>query len=264
MSDSLPRSAVDNPLFDLLAAGDRAGTLAYAAGMDDDEKRRQKSLVRKLRLVVSAEPTSARSTGGWWLGRLTADHWAAADIAHMACIGAERSADLSYTDVKVARDAPPALFPDRLDLFVESWSARYERNPKGWDRNRGIEAMFDWVRDGLIPAPARRGAMLLLLRETQMDRVAYLKFLRERPGLIDVTLKELFRVPGVTGASAMQFDETNPWENRRLSVLLPQLVKLGYWDDEWVRQRIERVLASDEWPEYQKRFFKLLRSNLAE
>jgi hypothetical protein len=61
----------------------------------------------------------------------------------------------------------------------------------------------------------------------------------------------------------MQFDEANP-EDRRLSVLLPQLVKLGYWDGEWVRQRIERVLASDEWPEYQKRFFKLLRSNLAD
>ncbi|MGM0930140.1 MAG: hypothetical protein ACQEXN_10560 [Actinomycetota bacterium] len=264
MSEPVPPSAVDNPLFNLLAAGDRAGTLAYAAAMDDDEKRRQRSLVRKLRLVVSAEPTCARSADGWWLGELTADHWAAADIAHMACIGAERSADLSYTDRKVARDAPPALFPDRLELFVESWSARYVRNPKGWDRNRGIEAMFDWVRSGLVPAPVQRGAMLLLLSETQVERIDFLKFLRERPGLIEVTLKELFRVPGVKGASAMQFDEANPREHRRLSVLLPQLVKLGYWDGEWVRQQIERVLASDEWPEYQKRFFKLLRSNLAE
>jgi hypothetical protein len=263
MSDSVPASAVDNPLFDLLAAGDRAGALAYAAAMDDDEKRRQKSLVRRLRLVVSAEPTGARSPDGWWLGGLTADHWAAADIAHMACIGAERSADLSYTDRKVARDAPPELFSNRLELFVESWSARYERNPKGWDRNRGIEAMFDWVRAGLVPAPVQRGAMLLLLSETQVERIDFLKFLRERPALIDVTLKELFRVPGVKGASAMQFDEANPPE-RRLSVLLPQLVKLGYWDGEWVRHQIEQVLASDEWPEYQKRFFKLLRSNLAE
>ncbi|MGW6173605.1 hypothetical protein ACWF5H_08965 [Arthrobacter sp. NPDC055138] len=263
MSDSLPTSAADNRLFDLLAAGDRAGTLAYAAAMDDGEKRRQKSLVRRLHLVVSAEPTGARSPDGWWLGGLTADHWAAADIAHMACIGAERSADLSYTDRKVARDAPPVLFPGQLELFVEAWSARYERSPKGWDRNRGIEAMFDWVRDGLIPAPAQRGAMLLLLSETQAQRINFLKFLRERPGLVDVTLKELFRVPGVKGASAMQFDEANT-EDRRLSFLLPQLVKLGYWDGEWVRQRIELVLASDEWPEYQKRFFKLLRSNLAE
>ncbi|MFT4471205.1 hypothetical protein ACMX2H_14985 [Arthrobacter sulfonylureivorans] len=264
MSDALPPSADHNPLFGLLASGDRAGTLAYAAAMDDDEKRRQKSLVRKLRLVVSAEPTGARSPDGWWLGPLTAEHWAAADIAHMACIGAERSADLSYTDRKVARDAPPALFPDRLELFVESWSARFERNPKGWDRNRGTEAMFDWVRDGLVPAPAQRGAMLLLLGETQVQRINFLKFLGERPGLINVTLKELFHVPGVKGASAMQFDEANPRENRRLSVLLPQLVKLGYWDGEWVRHSIEHVLASDEWPEYQKRFFKLLRSNLAE
>ena len=263
MSDSLPTSAVANRLFDLLAAGDRNGTLAYAAAMDDGEKRRQKSLVRRFRLIVSAEPTGTRSAGGWWLGPLTPDHWAAADLAHMACIGAERSADLSYTDLKVARDAPPELFPDRLDLFVEAWSARYERNPKAWDRNRGIEAMFDWVRDGLVPAPAQRGAMLLLLSETQVQRINFLKFLRERPGLIDVTLKELFRVPGIKGASAMQFDEANP-EERRLSVLLPQLVKLGYWDGEWVRQRIEYVLAGDEWPEYQKRFFKLLRSNLAE
>jgi hypothetical protein len=263
MNDTLPTSAVDNPLFDLLAAGDRAGTLAYVAAMDDGEKRRQKSLVRKLRLVVSAEPTGARSADGWWQGELQPDHWAAADIAHMACIGAERSADLSYTDRTVARDAPPALFPGQLELFVESWSARYERNPKGWDRNRGIEAMFDWVRDGLVPAPVQRGAMLLLLSETQVQRINFLKFLRERPGLVDVTLKELFRVPGVKGASAMQFDEANP-EDRRLSVLLPQLVKLGYWDGEWVRRSIERVLASDEWPEYQKRFFKLLRSNLAE
>ena len=106
--------------------------------------------------------------------------------------------------------------------------------------------------------------MLLLLSQTQVGTIDFLKFLRARPGLIDVTLKELFRVPGIKGASAMQFDEGNPWENRKLAVLLPQLVKLGYWDAEWVRQGIERVLASDEWPDYQKRFFKLLRSNLAD
>lgn len=264
MSEPVPPTALDNPLFDLLAAGDRAGTLAHSAAMDDDEKRRQKPLVRRFRLVVSAEPAGARSQDGWWIGPLVDDHWAAADIAYMACIGAERSADLSYTDSKVARDAPPALFPNQLELFVESWSARYERNPKGWDRNRGIEAMFEWVRGELVAAPKQRGAMLLLLGLTQVERIDFLRFLRERPGLIEVTLPELFRVPGVKGASAMQFDETNPRESRKLSVLLPQLVKLGHWDGDWLRSEIEHLLASDDWPEYQKRFFKLLRSNLAD
>ena len=156
MTDPGPVPAADNPLFDLLSAGDRAGVLGYAAAMPDSEKRRQKSMVRRFRTVVSAEPTGQRSPDGWWQGPLKPDHWAAADIAHMACIGAERSAGLSYTDFKVARDVPPVLFPGHLDLFVEAWAARYLRNPKGWDRNRGIEAMFDWVRDGLVPAPAHR------------------------------------------------------------------------------------------------------------
>src|SRR3712207_8133024 len=41
------------------------------------------------------------------------------------------------------------------------------RDPRAWDRIRGIEAQFDWAHEGLVPAPVDAGAVLFLISRAQ-------------------------------------------------------------------------------------------------
>lgn len=154
------------------------------------------------------------------------------------------------------------IFPAGLTEVADEWSDRYHRNPKAWDRIRGLEAMFDWADRGLIEPPMRPGAVLLLI--TGVPKTLYakdlLRYLVERPVLLDTTLPALFTTPGIKGASAAQRDAEAD-DGGLGGYVIPELIRLGHWDRAQVLAWCETALAVPR-SEYEYRWFRQLRAKL--
>lgn len=206
---------------------------------------------------IDLSPDSARDPQGRWVGRLRQAHWDAATVARLGTREAQIAAKRVHpVELPVARDLIPRLFPEQLDVFVEVWSQAFLSNPKAWDRLRGVEAMFDWAQQGLVPPPTQRGAVLLLIALHDLS-----EYLDEHPVLIGTTLPLLFQVEGRKGASAAQRDhETRP----ALSLgrhLVPRLIREGHWEREQVLQWCEQALAMPR-SAYELRWFRALRERV--
>lgn len=210
--------------------------------------------------MVGDSPHGGRSSDRQWLGPLRSGHCSAADAAVLACSTLAQALKYSPLDMPDAYDLPRIFFPDDLDAFVEEWSSRFLRNPKAWDRIRGLDAMFDWAHSGLVPAPTHQGAVLCLA--TSMPGASsgthLLRYLEERPCLIEVSFARIFVVDGIKGASGAQRDETTPWPRRRLdNYVIPQLIRRGHWSREMVLDGIDRALKRGQTPYLQRWFLGL-------
>jgi hypothetical protein len=155
-----------------------------------------------------------------------------------------------------ARDLPKAFFPGHLEAFAREWSARFLRRPKAWDRIRGIEAQFDWAHEGLVPAPVDPGSVLFLITRAQgaLDGPDLLRYLEARPVLIDVTLRRIFDIDGVPGASFAQRDEAIGAGRRMDDFVIPEPIRRRHWTADFVRDGIARALARGQTP-YLARWF---------
>ena len=142
---------------------------------------------------------------------------------------------------------------------------RFLRAPRAWDRIRGIEAQFDWAHEGLIPPPVDAGAVLFLVTRAQgaLDGPDLLRYLEARPVLIEVTLRRIFDVDGVRGASLAQRDQAVVAGRRMDDFVIPELVRRGHWTADFVRDGIARALARGQRP-YQARWFHGLAAQVAD
>src|SRR3712207_68793 len=138
------------------------------------------------------------------------------------------------------------------------------RDPRAWDRIRGIEAQFDWAHEGLVPAPVDAGAVLFLISRAQgtLDGPDLLRYLEARPVLIDVTLRRIFDVDGVPAASLAQRDEGIAEGRRMADFVIPELIRRGHWTADFVRNGIDRALARGQNP-YLARWFTGLAEQLS-
>ena len=257
--DEAPGTAA---LWSALRRGRRDETVEVLLSMPAAQRRRLRPAVRAHERLVTAHPDSARAPDREWSGPLRSGHWSAAAAAVLACSTLPQAVRYWPLDVPDAVDLPRAFFPDDLDAFVEEWSARFLRNPKAWDRIRGMEAMFDWAHQGLVPAPTQRGAVLHLITSVPRTHTGtlLLRYLEQRPCLIEVTFARIFDVDGIKGASPAQRDETTPWRSRRLdNHVIPQLIERGYWSRQMVLEGIERALGRGQTPYLQRWFHGLAR-----
>ena len=142
---------------------------------------------------------------------------------------------------------------------------RFLRAPRAWDRIRGIEAQFDWAHEGLIPPPVDAGAVLFLVTRAQgaLDGPDLLRYLEARPVLIEVTLRRIFDVDGVRGASLDQRDQAVVAGRRMDDFVIPELVRRGHWTADFVRDGIARALARGQ-PPYQARWFHGLAARVTD
>lgn len=221
------------------------------------QRQRLRPEVRAHERLVTAHPDSARAPDGEWSGPLRSGHWSAAAAALLACSTLSQAVNYAPLDMPDAFDLPKAFFPDDLDTFVAEWSVRFLRNPKARDRIRGLDAMFDWAHEGLVPAPTQPGAVLCLATGVPGARSGtyLLRYLEQRPCLVQVTFARIFDVDGIEGASLAQRDETTPWRNRRLdNHVIPQLVRRGHWSRQMVLDGIDRALSRGQTPYLQHWF----------
>lgn len=220
-------------------------------------KRAWTPAVRAAAAAIDAAPTGERNPQKLWTGTLRQAHWDASTVARLGTREAQAAATRVHpVELQVARDLIPRLFPDDLGVFVEVWSQAFLSNPKAWDRLRGVEAMFDWAQQGLVAPPTQRGAVLLLLSLPGLS-----PYLDDHPVLIGTTLPLLFQVPGRSGASAAQRDETMPGLTLGRHIV-PRLIREGHWERERVLQWCEQALAMPR-SAYELRWFRALRERVA-
>ncbi len=244
--------------------GRRTETIKALLAMPDAERHRLRTQVRAHERLVGSCPDQAHALGREWVGPLRSGHRSAAAAAVLACSPVAQAVKYAPLDMPDALDLPRAFFPEQLDAFVEEWSARFLRNPKAWDRIRGLDAMFDWAHLGLVPAPTQQGAVLCLVTALPgaQSGTQVLRYLEERPCLIEVTFARIFDVDGIKGASLAQRDETTPWPARRLdNYVIPELVKRGHWSQEFVLAGIDRALTRGQSP-YLQRWFRGLAERI--
>ncbi|WP_459643589.1 hypothetical protein [Kineococcus sp. NUM-3379] len=238
-------------LWSALRRGRRDEAVEVLLSMPARRRQRLRPAVRAHERFVTGHPDSARAPDGEWTGPLRSGHWSAAAAALLACSPLPQAVKYWPLDMPDAADLPRAFFPENLDAFVEEWSARFLRNPRAWDRIRGLDAMFDWAHEGLVPAPTQQGAVLCLATGVPGARSGthLLDYLEERPCLIEVTFARIFDVDGIKGASLAQRDETTPWRSRRLdNYVIPQLVRRGHWSRQLVLDGIDRALGRGQTP----------------
>lgn len=228
------------------------------------ERTRLRRTVRPITAAIDAAPVGELDADGRWGGRLTHGHHLASTAAQLATATLEQATRLHPIDVPLGRQLLPQIFPDDLTVIADAWSDRYHRNPKAWDRNRGIEAMFDWAQQGLIEPPARPGAVLLLITgvpSTLFARIL-LTYLLERPVLLRTTLPLLFTTPGIKGASAAQRDACAD-DGGLAGYVIPQLIDRGIWQRDEVSAWCARALEVPR-SEYEFRWFPRLAEELRE
>jgi hypothetical protein len=243
-------------LWAALRAGRRDDVVRAVLPLPEDRRRRLRPLVRRHDRLVGGEPIGARAPAGEWDGELRPWHHSAAAAAVLGCSTVEQAVTYAPLDLPDARDLPKAFFPGHLEAFAREWSARFLRNPKAWDRIRGIEAQFDWAHEGLIPAPVDRGAVLFLITRAQgtLDGPDLLRYLEDRPVLITVTLRRIFDVDGIPGASLAQRDEAIAEGRRMDDFVIPELIRRGHWTHDFVHDGIDRALGRGQTP-YLTRWF---------
>lgn len=243
-----------------LRYGHRDEAVEVLVSMSSAQRQRLRSAVRAHERIVAGYPVGAVAPDREWVGPLRPGHWSAAAAALLACSTLSQAVKYAPLDMPDAFDLPRVFFPEDLDVFVEEWSSRFLRNPKAVDRIRGLDAMFDWAHEGLVPAPTQRGAVLCLATGVPggLSGTYLLRYLLERPCLIQVTFARIFDVDGVKGASLAQRDETTPWPDRRLdNYVIPQLVTRGLWSREMVFNGIDRALSRGQTPYLQRWFHGL-------
>jgi hypothetical protein len=257
--------ATEAGLWAALRDGHRDDVVEAVLQLPGVRRRRLRPIVRRYERRVTAEPSGVRSPDGEWNGELTDAHWSAAAAAVLGCSTLEQAVTYAPLDPPDAEDLPKAFFPEHLEDFAREWFARYLRDPKAWDRIRGIDAAFEWAHDGLIPPPTDDGAVLYLI--TSVPRrpggTDLLGYLEARPRLIEVTLRRIFDVDGIRGASLAQRDDTAPVGWQRLDDhVIPQLIRRGYWTVDFVEDGIARALARGQNP-YLTRWFRRLAAHVA-
>jgi hypothetical protein len=90
-----------------------------------------------------------------------------------------------------------------------------------------------------------------------------LRYLEARPLLVEVTLRRIFDVDGIRGASLAQRDETAPPGRQRLDDgVIPDLIRRGYWTVDFVEDGIARPLSRGQSP-YLARWFHGLAAHIA-
>ncbi|CAA9254002.1 MAG: hypothetical protein AVDCRST_MAG57-2285 [uncultured Blastococcus sp.] len=255
----------ESRLWSALRDGRRDDVVTTVLSIAPDRRPRLRPRVRRYERLVSAEPSGARSPDGLWTGALGANHWSAAAAAVLGCSTTEQAVTYSPLDPPDAEDLPKALFPDHLKAFAREWFARFLRDPKAWDRIRGIDAAFEWAKDGLVPPPTDDGAVLLLATAmpSRPHGTDLLRYLEARPVLIEVTLRRIFDVDGIRGASLAQRDDTAPpgWQ-RMDDLVIPELIRRGYWTVDFVEDGIARALARGQ-NAYLARWFNGLATHVA-
>lgn len=255
--------AAEERLWAGLRAGRRDEVVEAVLRLPEDRRQRLRPVVRRYDRLVSNEPIGARAPAGQWRGELRRGHHAAAAAAVLGCSTVDQAVTYAPLDLPDARDLPKAFFPEQLELFAQEWSARFLRSPKAWDRIRGIEAQFDWAHEGLIPPPVERGAVLFLVTRTPraLDGPALLRYLEARPVLLDVTLRRIFDVDGVPGASLAQRDDAVMDGRRMDDFVIPALIRRGHWSAAFVREGIDGALRRGQTP-YLARWFKGLDARI--
>jgi hypothetical protein len=246
-----------------LRAGRRDDVVQLLLDLPERRRRRLRTRARWFDELVSTSPFLSRSPGAWD-GILSDGHQSAAVAAVLGCSTLAQAVKYHPLDMPDARDLPKAFFPEHLQAFSDEWSARFLRSPKAWDRIRGIEAQYDWAHEGLIPAPVHPGAVLFLVTRGPgyLDGPEFIRYLEARPVLIDVTLRRIFDVDGVKGASLAQRDETTGQGSRMDDFVIPELIRRGRWSVEFVKDGIDRALARGQTP-YLTRWFAGLAAQLA-
>jgi hypothetical protein len=247
-----------------LRAGRRDDVVDAVLDLPEDRRRRLRPAVRRHGRVVGSRPIGARASDGEWGGELRLGHHSAAAAAVLGCSTLEQAVTYAPLDMPDARDLPRAFFPGHLEAFAREWSARFLRSPKAWDRIRGIEAQFDWAHEGLVPAPVDQGAVLFLITRTPgaLDGPDLLRYLEARPVLVDVTLRRIFDVDGIAGASLAQRDEAVEGGRRMDDFVIPELIRRGCWSVDFVRDGIDRALTRGQTP-YLARWFRGLDAHMS-
>ena len=256
--------AAEARLWAALRDGRRDDVVAAVLSLPPERRRRLRPAVRRYDRLVSAEGLGASSPDGVWSGDLRAAHHSAAAAAVLGCSTVEQALTYAPLDPPDAEELPKALFPEHLEAFAREWFARYLRNPKAWDRNRGIDAVFEWAQDGLIPPPTDDGAVLFLITSTpgRFHGTDLVRYLESRPCLIEVTLRRIFDVDGIRGASVAQRDEAAPPGGRMDDSVIPALIRRGYWTIHFVEDGIARALARGPSP-YLTRWFRGVAAHVA-
>lgn len=254
-------TADTSALYSGIANGDRDVVVEWLLGLPARERLALRTGVKRRHDILLAAASSSRSPEGYWVGPLRSGHWSAAQAALLGCSTLTQAVQYAPLDPPDAAELPRAFFPAHLEAFVEEWSARFLRNPKAWDRIRGLHAMFDWAHEGLVAPPVHDGAVLLLAT-TPPPRVMLWSYLLRRPCLIETTLPRIFDVDGISGASPAQADEhVHPPDRGLGNQVIPRLVARGQWQAEDVQTGIARALARDLGA-YQHRWFRSLRDRL--
>lgn len=254
-------AGAEERLWSALRRGDRDDVVASLLDTDPARRRKLRGAVRRHDAAVAASPIGSRLESHWD-GELRDGHHSAAVAAVLGCSTLDQAVRVTFTGVADARELPRALFRAELDSFVAHWAERFVRNPEAWDRNRGIEAMFDWAHDQLVQAPVSRGAVLLLSAGFVLgDGLQALRYLEDRPVLIDVTLRRIFDTEGVEGASLAQRDASRPPGAKMVDFVVPELINRDHWSYEFARDGAARALAADL-PPHQRRWFTELEDNL--
>jgi hypothetical protein len=228
-------------------------------GYASEERTPLRRFVRPQANAMLAAQSGARDPEGRWVGALGNGHWYAAQVALLGTASRSHALRQRTMDGPVARDLLPRLFPDDLPLFVTAFSERFLTDPKAWDGNRGIEAMFDWAQRGLIAPPVHQGAVLALI--CWAPRPSLWGYLHSHPVLIRTTLPALFDVPGVRGASAAQRDEGG-LGGRLDRYVIPRLIREGAWTRAETLEWCTRALNVPR-SEYEYRWFRGLHDRIA-
>lgn len=246
----------DTAIVSALSLG-QVGTLLEALeGISGPERIALRASVRRMATAMLDGAIGSTSGEGAWRGALRVAHHTAATLALLGTATVRQAVKLHPIELPMARDLIPRLFPHDLEQFVAAWSDRFLADPKGWDRIRGIESMFDWAQRGLIEPPEHHGAVLLLLAQPKIGR-----YLADRPVLVSTTLPLLFAVPGIKGASAAQRDETVPGESLGERVI-PRLVRSGAWSKADALGWCDLALQMPR-SQYELRWFRRVKERLA-
>lgn len=257
------RAPLGDEALTMLRGGDPEGLCLLLESLSPaDRALLRRSLLATARVIAGA-PSAARNQE-CWDGALSDAHHQAADVALYGTITAAQVARGGYMDPAVAGLLLPRLFPDDLELFAEAWAGHYVTRPKAWDNIRKMPAMFEWALQDLIPPPTSQGAVLLLVTRATASTVALLDLVSQRDHLLArETLPWLFRVPGVKGASAAQYDATDGSLGRNLgNFLVPELIRSGVWDRAEVLSWCGHAVAMQERSAYDRRWFHQLQETL--
>lgn len=257
MNQSLPDAT--SALLAALQRGDHDAVVELLEPFPAQERTALRRSVMWSANAILGAPTGARDPEGRWRGALSGRHLYAAQTALLATASLPQALRQRTFDGPVARDHLPRLFPEDLPAFVEAFSTRFLTNPKAWDGNRGIEAMFDWAQSGLVEPPTQQGAVLILICWAAWPSPR--AYLRRRPVLLRTTLPRLFETPGIKGASAAQRDDTGPGPRLDASVI-PWLIREGEWQRDEVLAWCRTALAVER-SEYEHRWFRALAGRVA-